>query len=275
MDIPTIIILLVIVGLPLAVAVYMTTITISSVTEEMYMHIFKRPLYVHFYPRKKSLTAAQESLLRNEFPFYKKLSGKHQGYFRHRVARFIERHEFIGKDGFLITDQVRVFVAATSVMLTFGMRKYLFEVMDKVIVYPGIYLSTITDEYHKGEFNPRVKAVVFSWEDFIKGFETANDNLNLGLHEFSHVVHYHGTKNEDSSAILFTRMYKRISEEVGYPANRQKLIDSNYFRIYAYTNKFEFLAVIIEHYFETPQQLRQEFPELYKNVELMLNHRHA
>jgi MtfA peptidase len=245
-------------------------ITVFSVVEEMYMHVFKKPLYIHFYPRKRKLSKIQETLLVQEFPFYKTLSEKHQSYFKHRVAKFIESHEFIGKEGFAITDQVKVLIAATAVMLTFGMRKYLFEVIDKIIVYPSIYLS-VTEEYHKGEFNPRMKAVVFSWEDFQQGFETGNDNLNLGIHEFSHVVHYHGMKNEDSSAILFARMYKRITEELKDPANKQKLIDSNFFRIYAYTNEFEFLAVILEHFFESPKEFRSEFPELFEKVRTMIN----
>lgn len=258
----------------LAFTLWLIQATFFAVIEEMYMHIFKKPIYIHFYPRKKKLTPIQESILRQEFPFYKKLSLKHQGYFKHRVASFIARHEFIGKEDFVITDQVRVLVASTAVMLTFGMRRYLFEVINKVIIYPSVYMSTITNDYHKGEFNPRVKAVVFSWEDFVKGFENDNDNINLGLHEFSHVVHYHGRRNEDSSAIMFARIYKRITEDLDNAETRQRLVDSNYFRIYGYTNQFEFLAVIIEHYFETPQQFRQEFPELYKNVALMLNHRH-
>lgn len=274
MDISLIIIILIIFGIPGIMAVYLTFRTVTSVSEELYMRAFNKPIYVHFYPKKKELAPSQQQQLRDMLPFYNRLSERHKAYFRHRVARFIENHEFIGKEGFTITNEVRTKIAATAVMLTFGMRKYLFKAMDKIIVYPAAYLSTITDEYHKGEFNPKVKAVVFSWEDFVKGFETGNDNVNLGIHEFSHVVHYHGTKREDSSAILFARLFKRITDDLSRPANRQRLLDSNYFRGYGYTNKFEFLAVIIEHYFETPQEFRQEFPELYRNVSLMLNHKH-
>ena len=259
----------------LLLTLYLIQATFLGVIEEIYMHIFKRPIYIHFYPRTKKLTESQELILQKQFPFYKTLSAKKQGYFKHRVARYIETHEFIGKEEFVITDQVKILVSATAVMLTFGMRRYLFDVVNKVIIYPSIYLSTITDEYHKGEFNPRVKAVVFSWADFLKGFENENDNVNLGLHEFSHVVHHHARKCQDSSAIIFTRMYKRITTDFDQIEVRKKLVDSNYFRIYGYTNQFEFLAVIIEHYFETPRQFKQEFPGLYRNVELMLNHRHT
>jgi hypothetical protein len=35
----------------------------------------------------------------------------------------------------------------------FGMRHYLIDVFDKIIIYPQPLFSTITQEYHKGEFN--------------------------------------------------------------------------------------------------------------------------
>jgi Mlc titration factor MtfA (ptsG expression regulator) len=56
-----------------------------------------------------------------------------------------------------------VLIAATFVMLTFGMRHYLIDVFDKIIIYPQPYFSTIK-EYHKGEFNPGMKLLVFSWK---------------------------------------------------------------------------------------------------------------
>jgi Mlc titration factor MtfA (ptsG expression regulator) len=231
-------------------------------------------MFVHFYPKINSLSPNQLHILKTQFPFYSNLNDKKKKYFEHRVAKFIDKYNFIGKEDFVITDEVKVLIASTSVMITFGMRKYLFEVIESIIVYPSIYYSTISEDYHKGEFNPRMKAIVFSWEDFIEGFQNNQDNLNLGIHEFSHVLHYHGLKNEDASSLLFSRHFNQIQKEVNHPPNKEKLINSNYFRVYAYTNQFEFLAVIIEHYFETPAQFQIEFPELYEKVSLMLNHKH-
>jgi Mlc titration factor MtfA (ptsG expression regulator) len=159
-------------------------------------------------------------------------------------------------------------------MLTFGMRRYLVDSFNKIIIYPEQYLSTQSQEYYKGEFNPRMKAVVFSWKDFIEGYEINNDNLNLGIHEFSHVVHFNSMKNNDASSLTFQKHYTKLSKEVNHPPNKQRLIESNYFRIYAYTNHYEFISVIIEHYFETPQIFKSEFPELFSNVSMMLNHKH-
>lgn len=243
----------------------------NVVVEPIYAFFFRKPIYVHFYPFSKKLSLAQLSVLHNQFDFYKKLSSKEKLYFEHRVAVFLKKYPFYGKEGLQITEEIRVLIAATAIMLTFGMRNYLFTVINKIIVFPDIYYSSTNNEYHKGEFNPRMKAIVFSWKHFMEGYEISNDNLNLGLHEFSHVLHFEGLKKNDTSATIFAVTYNEIIEQVKYPPNYKKLLESDYFRIYAYTNEFEFIAVILEHFFETPSQFKSEFPQLFEKVKVMIN----
>lgn len=228
-------------------------------------------MYVHFYPFPKKLSLLQLNILHTQFEFYKKLSSKEKIYFEHRVAVFLNKYPFYGKEDLEITEEIRILIAATAIMLTFGMRSYLFTVIDKILVFPDAYYSSTNDEYHKGEFNPRMKAIVFSWKHFMEGYEISNDNLNLGLHEFSHVLHFEGLKKNDTSATIFAVIYNEIIEQVKYPPNYKKLTESDYFRIYAYTNEFEFIAVILEHFFETPSQFKSEFPQLFEKVKVMIN----
>ena len=239
--------------------------------EPAYAFFFRKPIYVHFYLFPKKLKFNQVQILHNQFEFYKRLAPAQKNYFEHRVATFIKKYPFLGKEGLVITDEMKVLIAATAVMLTFGMRNYLFTVINKVVVYPDVYYSKINDNYHKGEFNPRMKAIVFSWKHFLEGYQISNDNLNLGLHEFGHVLHYQGLKNTDTSATIFSVTYEEIMKEVNHPVNYSRLTQSNYFRIYAYTNEFEFIAVILEHFFETPSQFREEFPHLFEKVKVMIN----
>lgn len=243
----------------------------NVIIEPIYAFVFRKPIYVHFYIFPKRLPLSQLSILHSQFDFYKKLSRREKQYFEHRVAVFLEKYPFHGKDGLVITSEMKVLIAATSIMLTFGLRSYLFDVIDKIIVFPDVYYSKMNDSYHKGEFNPRMSAIVFSWKHFKEGYEISNDNLNLGLHEFSHVLHYQGLKSSDTSATIFAVTYNEIMEQVKYPPNYNKLISSDYFRIYAYTNEFEFIAVILEHFFETPSQFKQEFPMLFEKVKVMIN----
>ncbi len=255
-----------------AVLFFFVTHFVSAVVEPVYMAVFKKPVYVYFYPVLKTLPDEQRHFLENNFTFYRKLSEKKKRYFEHRMFHFLERYRFFGKNGLVVTDEMRVMIAATYIMLTFGFRVYLFDVFDKIVIYPDSYHSTIKDEDHNGEFNPQVRAIVFSWKHFAEGYALDSDNLNLGIHEFTHAIHYYGLQKKDNAAALFAKIYEQILVEINYPANKRKLIESNYFRIYAYTNSFEFIAVLLEHFFETPEQFRREFPVLYDHVRVMINY---
>jgi Mlc titration factor MtfA (ptsG expression regulator) len=258
----------------IGLVVFVVTVFLGAIfkfLEYAFGLVFGKPLFVHFCPFPKKISPEALHFLKTQFPFYVRLSDRKKVYFEDRIANFLEEYEFISRENFIITEEVKVHVAATLIMLSFGMREYLSDVFDRIIIYPSIYFSRITKQYHKGEFNPNTKTIVFSWEDFQKGFDISSDNLNLGIHEFAHVLHHHGLESNDSSAVLFSRMYALIKEELSDAVFREQLIQSHYFRIYAFTNQFEFLAVVLEHYFETPLEFEQRFPELYKNVSLMLN----
>jgi Mlc titration factor MtfA (ptsG expression regulator) len=242
--------------------------------ESIWLMAFNRPVYVHFYPFSKKISPQQSFLLRKHFLFMGKLSPRERIYFEHRVARFLETYEFIPREGLEITEEMKVMIAGTAIKLTFGMRNYLLKVFDKIIVFPSIYYSNTNENWHKGEFNPRLRAIVFSWEDFLQGFEYSNDNLHLGLHEFAHALHFHGLKSNDASAMIFSDMYVKIKEYALQPEIYERLQNSEYFRIYAFTNSFEFIAVLLEHFFESPEQFESEFPELFQKVRKMINFRH-
>jgi Mlc titration factor MtfA (ptsG expression regulator) len=245
-------------------------IIVFRIVEPAYIMLFHKPLFIHWYPFPKKIKISQRQILVNNFPFYTRLSSKKKIYFEHRLRAFITHYQFLGKD-VVITEQMEVLIAATYVMLTFGMRKYLIRLFKKIIIYPSSYFSTVNQEYHKGEFNPWMKAIVFSWEDFMLGHQTSNDNINLGLHEFSHVLHFHCLKSKDPSAIVF---YDEFNEVVKYykdPDLNKELREKGYFRMYAYENQFEFLAVILEHFFETPAVFKKMHPGLYASVKTMIN----
>ncbi|MES2238792.1 MAG: zinc-dependent peptidase [Bacteroidota bacterium] len=236
--------------------------------------IFKiviKPIYLYYFLRKLKLSTSDCIFLENNFSFYKKLSEGKKIFFNYRVATFMNKYQIIGQGGFVITDEVRLLLAATFVMLTFGMKNYLIDNFNKIIIYSENYYSLITKQYHKGEFNPALKAIVFSWKDFKEGLRFENDNLNLGLHEFAHAVYFHGLNSSDESSLVFSNFYTKIQEYLVRPNIMHQLVMSNYFRIYAYTNQAEFLAVVLEHFFETPHIFKEEFPELFAYVKDMIN----
>jgi MtfA peptidase len=245
---------------------------IVKMIEIGYVFKYKKPYYVHFYPVKRKLTKQQIDILNHKFRFYKKLPDKHKSYFEHRVASFIIDKDFIGREGLIITDEIKVLISATAVMLTFGFRDFYIALISKIIVYPNKFYSNTNKDYHKGEFNPKLETLVLSWEDFLQGYNIENDNLNLGIHEFTHAIHLNSIKERDISSTIFSDSFNELSLMLSSKEDlRNKLMASKYFRKYAFTNQFEFLAVAIENFIETPQEFKSEFPEIYGKLRQMLN----
>lgn len=259
------------IGLGIIFIVLTILILFKLVIEPIYMIIFKKPIYIHYYPFPNKLTSVQQSILRKEFAFYSRLTEKRKIYFEHRVATFLSRYQFFGKGMSVENDELKMIVAGTYIMLTFGMRQYLTSVFNKIIIYPNVYYSTVNEEYHKGEFNPKLKTVVFSWDDFLSGHQITNNNINLGLHEFTHALHIGSRKRFYSSDVIFIDEFNAILDYLQDADFRQKMLNDNYFRNYAYENQFEFLAVLLEHFFETPEDFKRFYPELFEHVRRMIN----
>ncbi len=240
--------------------------------EVVYVLKHKKPYYVHFYLRKKRLTPEQLNILKSNFSFYNKLAEKERPYFEHRVASFIEDKTFIGKEGLTVTDEMKVLISATAVMLTFGFRDFFIGLIQRIIIFPDVFYSNINEEHHQGEFNPKLQTLVLSWNHFLRGYDIENDKLNLGIHEFTHAIHLNSVKERDISSNLFQDGYKELVNLLSENQNlRENLVNSRFFRDYAYTNQFEFIAVIIETFIETPLELKQYFPNIYAKVRQMLN----
>jgi len=240
--------------------------------ESIYASKYKKPFFLNVTLFKKELTNRQLSILSNEFDFYNKLNKSEQSIFRHRLANFINSKEFIGREGLIVDEEMKTLISATAVMLTFGFRNYLIELIDKVIVYPTAYYSNLNETYHKGETNPQLGSIVFSWEDFKKGYHIGDDNLNLGIHEFGHAIHLNAFGKRDISSKIFRDGFNKLASYLqDHKGVRDSLINSKYFRAYAYTNQFEFFAVLLENFIETPNDFKDKFPELYGYMKQMLN----
>ena len=240
--------------------------------EQVYARRKLKPFFVFNHLFKRKLNKNQINILEDQFDFYNKLTDEEKRNFHHRMACFIRDKKFVGREDLQITDEIKVLVSATAVMLTFGFRKYLINTLDLIIIYPSQYYSKQSQQNHKGEYNPKLRSLVLSWQDFIEGYNIGNDNLNLGIHEVAHAMHFNSLKENDISAYLFKNRFLDLTDFLQKnPEVRTKLINTKYFRAYAFTNHFEFLSVLIECFFETPKEFKAHFPKVYKYVQQMLN----
>jgi len=250
------------------------TFFLFRVFENWYAGVYDKPLYRHYFVFRK-LSSNQISILENEFSFYGLLSKKEKRQFRHRIATFISQKEFIGRGGIQVSEHMKVLIAAVGCMLSFGRRNYDYSLIKHIVIYPDEFYSKINDAMHKGEFNPYGKALVLSWKDFEKGYQINNDNLNLGIHEFMHAMQLEARKSRDLDSTRFAKQFQNILKQLTHREVKNKLDETQYFRAYAFTNQYEFMAVLAEYFIESPKDFKSHFPKLYTYTRKLLNFRYA
>jgi hypothetical protein len=238
--------------------------------ERLYVRLFKKPFFVHIPFGRSPLSKKWKNYIAQHNLFYAKLTPREQTSFDLRLVSFIKKHEFIGHQ-VDITKEKKVLISTIPVMLTFGMRNYLFDSIDRILIYPNQYFSTITQRYHKGELNPAAKMVVLSWEHFEEGIKIVDDNLNLGIHEFAHALFFSCKRKNSASCQLFTFQFMQLLKTLSQADIKKRVIDLGYFRDYAFEDQYEFIAVVFECFFETPLVFKEKLPELYMHVKNMLN----
>ena len=234
-----------------------------------YIGICKKPFLKHYYLYKKTLPEYAKKILLDYNLFYKKLSQNERSIFEHRVANFIEDKKFIGLEGLSVTNEMKVIIAGVAVKLTFGLKKYKLSIVKSVYIFPDIYLSKTTKQWHKGEFNPSKNYIALSWKHAMEGIEDNTDNLNLIVHELAHALVLE-TKI-DSHDVYFSYHFSKIDNLIKRPEVFSVISKNPYFRDYAQTNRLEFYSVAIECFFETPEEFQKQLPKLYQSFCLLLN----
>jgi Mlc titration factor MtfA (ptsG expression regulator) len=212
----------------------------------------------------KKLPVSQRDFLFQNFKFYQHLSKRSKKLFDHRVVQFIAQHKFVGNEGLEVTDKMKLLIAGTGIMLSFGFSEYLYSLFNTIIIYPENYYSNLTQTQNKGEANPKFGVVVFSWEDFEAGLAIEDDNIHLGIHEFCHALHFSFKYKRSAEGQEFINNFNALLQYLEDKSVQLHLIDTGYIRDYAFENQYEFLAVLVEHLFETPKKFKQELPVIYK-----------
>jgi MtfA peptidase len=211
---------------------------------------FKMPPYAH------------EKLLFTHFKFYRHLSNTERAEFNRRITLFIASREFQGRQGLEVGINIKTLIAASPIMLTFGMNDFMLPHFRLIIIYPEAYLNQLNNSMHKGETNSS-GVVVLSWADYYEGISCNNDGINLGLHEFAHSLAIQTEKGLWNSS-QFTDALHRLMNSVANQRFRQLISQRAGLRPYATENPMEFFAVATEVFFEKPEVLRSSHPTIYQ-----------
>ncbi len=218
----------------------------------------------------KPIKEKHKAYLKRSIPHYNRMNQEDQVHFEKRVQKFIDMKKFKGL-GVKATDEMKVLIAATAVLITFGHPRVYFSHFWRILIYPNAYRSTQTKKKHLGEVNA-AGLIVLSWKSFQEGWRIPNDGRNLGLHEMAHALQLENRIENDEFEFLDKRVLDEFNqlakEEIEFMRSTGN--DEHFFRTYGATNRHEFFAVCIEAYFERSEDFRNTRPDLYRAVSQML-----
>ena len=218
-------------------------------------------------------------ILRKNLAVYNKLPESLKQKLHGLINVFVHEKNFSGYNGLQITDEIKVTIAAQACLLMLNRDEDLYPSLYNIYVYPGAFKSMQTTSdgvIHSTEETVRLGEswqrghVVLSWQHSKQGGIDEDDGHNVVYHEFAHQLDHEdgaidGTPLLDSVenyaawAQVFGEEYSHLRDKVS--ANKRTLIDS-----YGAVSEGEFFAVVTELFFEQPQQLMKQHPELYKEL---------
>ena len=174
-----------------------------------------------------------------------------------------EYFEFIPRSDVKLTRAMKAIICCGASQLVFGLPRESLTYFEKIIVYPDYYNSKYTHKRHKGEVNPGLRVIVFSWRGVIEGLDRPDDGLNLLLHEFAHALwlehklmqHQYKVLNED----VIEEFERLAAAEMGELHTNEQ----HFFRRYAFESIEEFFAVAVENFFERSEIFVRDLPHLY------------
>ena len=179
------------------------------------------------------------------------------------VRDHYEYFEFIPRSDVKLTRAMKAIICCGASQLVFGLSRESLTYFEKIIVYPDYYNSKYTHKRHKGEVNPGLRVIVFSWRGVMEGLDRPDDGLNLLLHEFAHALwlehklmhHQYKVLNED----VIEEFERLAAAEMGELHTNEQ----HFFRRYAFESIEEFFAVAVENFFERSEIFVRDLPHLY------------
>lgn len=171
-----------------------------------------------------------------------------------------------------VTLHMRQVIAAQACILLVNRKHDYYRKLRSILVYPSAY--KVRDEH--GEESVRLGeswtsgSVILAWSSVKSGGRDDGDGHNVTIHEFAHQLdqldgagdglpELHGRRAYREWAHVFSVSFAKFQKKL--EKRKRTVIDA-----YGGANPAEFFAVATETFYEKPEKLKKEYPEVYEQL---------
>ncbi len=200
------------------------------------------------------LSDSEKDIVARFVPYYRQLS------FEDRVSVFRLQKQFQMRLLKKIPGDLQLLVCATGVQVTMGIQqeKELLDNLGMVVLFPKEFITPdINTQLHHVEVNSDVyDCLLLSIDYFAKGIQNGEHYYHSGLHGMAKVFKYkYGYKDEDvpyeDLKELLVRLHHLRDFKIGYQF------------LYTGLPTMELFEMCSEHFFQVPNRMREQLPEVY------------
>jgi Mlc titration factor MtfA (ptsG expression regulator) len=229
---------------------------------------------------RQPFPAAWRHILRQHMPGFAQLPADVQLQLKRHIRVLVAEKPFIGCDGLVVTDTMRVLVAAQASLLLLNRDAHYFPGLRQVLLYTGPFVVDrlqpagaglqreerrvlLGESWQQGQ-------VILSWPDVLAGAAQPGDGHNVVIHEFAHQLDQEtglangapwlgrGLNAARWAAVMGTAF---LGLQAQVARGEPTVLDP-----YAATDPAEFFAVASEVFFEQPHALAAAQPAVYAEL---------
>lgn len=232
-------------------------------------------LFVFRISRTKGTSPLPENyseLLTDYVKFYRQLDMQGKEMFDKRIEHFLSAVKITGVNA-VVEDIDRLLIAAGAIIPVYAISDWQYINLHEVLVYPGSFNA----DFDQGGSDRNIAGmvgtgalqhvmIITKWQ-LRQGFINNNDTRNTAIHEFAHLIDkMDGTMDGVPEIVLEKKYVQQWKQMMNTTIEQMKNYGSD-IDIYGATNTAEFFAVISEYFFEQPDLLKANHPDLYEMLE--------
>lgn len=222
--------------------------------------------------KEKSFTPLPENykdLLNDYVKFYRNLNEEGKIHFEKRVEDFLSSVKITGINA-VVEDTDIILIAAGAIIPVYNISDWHYINLHEVLLYPG----TFNEDFEQGGPDRTIAGmvgtgamqnvmIITKWQ-LRQGFIDNNSTHNTAIHEFVHLIDKMDGTLDGVPEIILERKYVEQWKQLMSAAINEIRSGQTDINTYGAKSPVEFFAVISEYFFEQPELLKHNHPELYE-----------